>query len=296
MDLKELYPAFKAASEAMKSIYDPVCARYAEKFHITPLEMNVFSAVPTFEPNPVSPAILNIRSPYTAPEHYRSILEKLASEGLLKSVGADQFRITERGLEALKEILNAIYNTMAGLQSFSVTKMMDLASRLKELADACMGAPDPPGIWCIQHERRKDPGSGSPMMARIDQFLSELLAFRDDANLAAWRRYKCSGHTWEVLTLLWVEQESSVEEINRALQRRGFSVEQTEETVDKLLKREWLRQLNGRLRISPIGAEIRHTAEMTTDRFYLERFSCFSGLELARTLELIKEHRRGFRA
>ena len=99
-----------------------------------------------------------------------------------------------------------------------------------------------------------------------------------------------------MLTLLWVEQESSVEEINRALHRRGFSFEQTEETVDKLLKREWLRQLNGRLRISPIGAEIRHTAEMTTDRFYLERFSSFSGLELARTLELVKEHRRGFRA
>lgn len=295
MDLKELYPAFKASSNAMSSIYDPVFAEYAEKFHITVPQIRILTAVPTFEPNPVSPAILNIRSPYTAPENYRAILSGLASAGLLNLIAADQFHLTPQGLAALKQTLAAVYTSMGGIQSLSVTKMMDLASRLKDLADACMAAPDPPGIWSIQHVRRMDPGSGSPMMVRIDQFLSELVAFRDDTHLAAWRQHGCSGHAWDILTLLWVELEGTNESINRALKRRGFTLDQTASAVDELLNNGWLRLLDGHLRISTAGAEVRQTTEMLTERYYVERFTGFTGLELARTLDLVKEHRRGLR-
>ena len=293
MDLKEIYPAFKAASNAMASIYDPVFVQHAEKFHVSTQQICILTAVPTFEPNAVSPAMLNIRSPYIAPEHYRAILSGLAAAGLLKLVAADQFHLTDQGLAALKQTLNAVYIAMAGIQSLSVTKTMDLASRLKDLADACMAAPDPPGIWCIQHVRRMDPGSGSPMMVRIDQFLSELVVFRDDAHLASWRRHGCSGHAWDILTLLWVELEGTSEDINKKLKKRGFTLEQTEAALDELMVKDWLKHFDGKLRISATGAEVRHTAEMQTERYYMERFSGFSGLELARTLDLVKEHRRG---
>lgn len=293
MDLKELYPAFKAASNAMASIYDPVFAAHAEKFHVSTQQICILTAVPTFEPGAVSPALLNVRSPYISSEHYRAILSGLAAAGLLKLVAADQFHLTDQGLAALKQTLNAVYTAVAGVQSLSVTKTMDLASRLKDLADACMAAPDPPGIWCIQHVRRMDPGSGSPMMARIDQFLSELVVFRDDAHLASWRQLGCSGHAWDILTLLWVELEGTIEDINRKLKRCGFTLEQTAAAVDELLARDWLKYLNGKLRISINGAEVRQAAEMQTERYYIERFSGFSGLELARTLDLVKEHRRG---
>jgi predicted transcriptional regulator len=295
MDMKELYPAFRAASEAIANFYQPVFAEYAEKFQITPHEICILSAAPTFEPKPVSAAILNVRSPYTSPAYYLAILDKLTTAGLMESIEPGQYHLTENGLNTLKLTMNAVYTTLGGVQSLSVTKMMDLASRLKELADACMTAPDPPGTWCIQHARRMDPGSRSPMMVRVDQFLSELLAFHDDANLASWRNYDCSGHAWEILTLLWVEQEGTVESLNHSLKRRGFTVEETRETVKELLDKEWLRQENGSLRITPIGSEIRYTAEVTTERFYQERFSGYSRLELSRTLDLVKEHRRGLK-
>lgn len=277
----------------MAHIYDPVFAEHAEKYHITMQQMCILTAIPTFEPSAVSPALLNIRSPYIAPEHYRAILSGLAAAGLLKLVAADHFRLTDQGLAALKQTLNAVYTSLAGITSMSVTKTMDLASRLKDFADACMAAPDPPGIWCVQHVRRMDPGSGSPMMARIDQFLSELVVFRDDAHLASWRQHGCSGHAWDVLTLLWVELEGTSEGINQKLKRRGFTLEQTMDAVDELFSKGWLRSLDGNLRISAAGADARNTAEMQTERYYMERFSGFSGLELTRTLDLVKEHRRG---
>ena len=296
MDLKELYPAFRAASDAMASIYDPVFLECAEKYNITRQQIFILTAVPTFEPKPVSPAILNIRVPYNSPTCYRTILEGMSSAGLLKPVATDQFRITEQGLDVLKQTLSKVYTAMAGLQSLPVTKTMGLASRLKDLADACMAAPDPPGIWCIQHVRRMDPGPGNPMMVRIDQFLSELTAFRDDAHLASWVHYGCSGHAWEILTLLWVELEGTIESLNRALKRRGFTIEETASAVDELINKGWLRRIDGQVRISTAGAEARETAEMLTERFYKEPFTGFAGLELARTLDLVKEHRRGLRA
>jgi len=296
MDLKELYPAFKTASEAMADIYDPVFAEYAEKFHISRQEICILTAAPTFEPHPVSPDILNIRSPYTSPDLYSSALKSLAATGYLNCVGEDQFRITQCGLDALKETLHAVYTSLAGTQSLSMTKTMDLASRLKELADACLKEPDPPGIWCIQHVRRMDPGPGSPMMVRIDQFLSELVAFHEDAHLAAWRDYDCDGHAWDILTLLWIEREGSVEGINRALQRRGHSIAHTSAAIDHLIHKEWIKKSNHRVQITPLGNELRHAAELATERFFLEPFRNFSGVELEQTLELVKQHRRGLRA
>jgi hypothetical protein len=120
-----------------------------------------------------------------------------------------------------------------------------------------------------------------------------LVVFRDDAHLASWRHHGCSGHAWDILTLLWVELEGTSEDINKKLKKRGFTLEQTEAALDELMVKDWLKHFDGKLRISATGAEVRHTAEMQTERYYMERFSGFSGLELARTLDLVKEHRRG---
>lgn len=293
MNLKELYPAFEAASQAMALLYDPVFEEYSSRFDLTVQEMGILTAIPTFEPKPVSAEILNIRSPYTAPTLYQSILQRLSRAGMIEPVNVGQYLMTHDGLEILKEVIGAAYTAMAGIQSLSITKMMDLASRLKELSDACLAAPDPPGVWCIQHVRRMDPGSGAPMMVRIDQFLSELRSFRDDAHLAAWRGYESNGHAWDILTYLWVARDGTLETVSQALKRRGNSAEQTQAAVDLLARKGWIKEEDSTLHITPVGSEIRKTAEAATDRFYLEPFKIFSETELEQTLDLIEEHRRG---
>lgn len=293
MNLRELHPAFSNAEKCLMAVYEPVFDQYSQVLGISRHALLLLSAVPTFEPKPVSPAILNIRSPYTAPEHYLTILQELSNNGLLEPLEEDQFRITHQGLNALKETLDAVYDEIAQIKTFSVIKQMDLASRLKNLADACLAAPDPPGTWCIRHLRRMDPGSRAPMMVRIDQFLSELLAFRDDAHLAAWRGYESNGHAWDVLTQLWISHESTLEAVCRTLQHRGFTQEQTQHTVDYLVHKGWISQVEGKLKITPFGAEIRQTAEGTTDRFFLTPFRTFDEVYLERTLNLLDELRAG---
>lgn len=293
MDLKDLYPAIEAASLAISPICEPVIEKKCDELGLSRQETFILIAVPTFEPEPVSVKLLNVRSPYTSPDHYRKLLDNLSVKGMLQPVGLEGYRLTQRGLEGIKIFLNALYVTLSGIQPLPVTQMMDLASRLKDFADACLQAPDPPGTWCIRHSRRLDPGIRAPMMARIDQFFDEFRAYRDDAHLAAWRGYEVNGHAWDILTHLWAGPEATPEMLNQALGRRGNSMEETLYAVDELIIKGWVNRETDKLRITAFGREIRKTAEDTTDRYFLMPFRGFQQNEMERALELIDDYRQG---
>jgi len=293
LDLKDLYPAIEAASLALSPMLEPVVDDECKWFGLTRQELFILTAVPTFEPEPVSARLLKVRSPYTSPNHLRTRLEILAAGGMLIPADGDGFHLSEQGLGAIKEFMQALHTVMAGIQPMPITRMMDLASRLKDLADACLEAPEPPGTWCIRHARRLDPGRKAPMMARIDQFFDELRAYRDDAHLAAWHGYEENGHAWDILTYLWVEKQAVLGIINQALKRRGNSMEETLTAVSGLIRKGWVSREGDSLRITPFGREIRRTAEATTDRYFLAPLRRFTELELEQAVELINEYRKG---
>jgi len=293
MDLKDLYPGIEAASQAISPFCNPAIEEKCHELGLSWQEIFILIAVPTFEPDPVSVKLLNIRSPYTSPFHYQNILVNLSEKGMLKQASDTGYRLTDLGLQVIKEFFLTLYTTLSGIQPLPVTQMMDLASRLKDLADACLEAPDPPGTWCIRHARRLDPGNRAPMMARIDQFFDELRAYRDDAHLAAWRGYEENGHAWDILTYLWAEPDATPETLNQALSRRGNSMEETLTAVEELIIKGWVSRESDRLCMTPFGREIRKTAEDTTNRYYLMPFHEFTETELERTLELINDYRQG---
>jgi hypothetical protein len=204
-----------------------------------------------------------------------------------------QFPITSFGSSTVNEVLKAAYTSMSSIQTLPVTTLMDFASRLKDFADACFVAPEPPGKWCITHARKFHPGTGSHVMVRIDQFLTELCAYRDDAHLAAWQGYESNGHAWDILTLLWVEGPLSLEMINEKLKKRGNSLAETQLAVDLLVKKGSVDIKNGQMEISPFGGDIRKIAEETTDRLYYAAWKKFDVTELEEFHRLLTEFRKG---
>jgi len=288
MSLKHLYPAIEAASRATAAFYDPVFIRYGQQYGISLPSLYLLVAIPAFAPKAVSVETLNIRSPYTAAEHYQALLQELTLADMLSEEPQGQYRINPQGLTALKETLAGVYQVLGDIRSFPLIKQMDLASRLKVLSDTCLTAPDPPGTWCIRHARRLDPGSRVPMMARIDQFLSELQAFRNDAHLASWRGIESNGHAWDILSYLWVRREAASEAIFEGLKKRGHSREKSEHAVELLLRRGWITREEDLLRITTFGTEIRQTAENTTERYFLAPFSKISAVEMEQTIALIE--------
>ena len=293
MAITDLYHAIEAACFALSPILKPVVEKQSSAFGLTAQEMVLLFVAPIFEPECVSASLLNRRSPYTSPDLYRKALENLANGGMLSSRDGVGFCVTEQGLETIRKVNQSLHETMAGIQPLPITRMMDLASRLKDLADACLETPEPPGNWCIKHARRLDPGRKAPMMARVNQFLEELIAFRDDAHLAAWQGYEENGHAREVLTYLWVEKQAVLGIIHQSLSYRGFSLEDTLSAASELIRKGWVSREGDLLRITPFGREIRRTIEATTDRYYFTPLICFSTSDLEQTEELIKEFRKG---
>jgi hypothetical protein len=272
-EIKELYPALQAAYHSLTPVYEPALLSASESAGLTPSEVSILLAVLTFEPIPISAQLLNIRSPYTSPAYYHNILIKLKEKGMLESIGDKQFHITSLGLTSIKTILKSAYNAMSSIQPLLVIDLMDFASRLKESSDVCYKASEPPGKWCIQHARKLDPGTGSPVMVRIDQFLTELCAYRDDAHLAAWQSYEENGHAWDILTLLWLENSRVA--------------------IVQLSKKGWIISKNDSFEITPFAGEIRKIVEETTDRYYYAPLKFINQNELEQFLQFLKDFRKG---
>ena len=293
MNIKELYPAILSAAHSISPIMDPEVETTSTNAGIELREAWLLVSAPTFEPEPISAAILNIRAPYTSPTRYHKMLQGLAAKGMLNPKGEGKFFLTEVGAKTIRAVLKSAYNAIGGILPLSVIDLMDLASTLKEMTDLCMRAPEPPGKWCIEHTRKLDPGQTNPTMVRIDQFISELVAYRDDAHLAAWNAYGISGHAWNILTLLWSDGTLSIETIQEKLEPRGFSVDETKEALDQLSKKGWVLSSGMEVKISPFGAEIRRIAEETTDRYYYAPFKAIPEKEIDKTIELLEKFRRG---
>ncbi len=292
MSMKDFYPSVEAAYHTLSAVYAPAIQSGCITAGLNSGEFFLLTALPSFQPDPISVKLLQVRGAYTAPEFYDIELKSLEKKEMLENTGSQQYQITQLGTKTINEIMQSIHTALAGIQPLPVTEMMDLASRLKEYADACLSAPEPPGVWSIQHARRTDPGSGAPVMVRIEQFMTELCSFRDDAHLAAWRSYESSGHAWDILTLLWVEKEMYIEEINNKLKRRGNSMEQTRLAVENLIKKGWVIQESEIIQITPFGADIRNIAEETTNRYYYIPLKTFSESEIEVTIQLIEKFRR----
>ncbi len=232
----------------------------------------------TLEPDPISATRLRIRSPYTSPRLYDERLAKAAKQGFLTPVGeaGNEYRLTEIGRQAAHRVIEAAYARMAALGPMPATELERLARLLHRLVMSCLAAPEPPGKWCISHSRRTDPGDDASAVVRIDQYLSDLVSYRDDAHLAAWRPHSIDGHAWEALTYLWRREVTTLDGLCQKLERRGYSRDEYRQALEDLIGRGWVTQEGQEYRVTALGEEIRQAAEEATDRYFYAPWSCLS--------------------
>ena len=76
-------------------------------------------------------------------------------------------------------------------------------------------------------------------MVCIDQYLSDLDAYHDDAHLDARRAYAVSGQAWEAFTYLWRDGRISAEALAARLARRGHGRDGYAAALEELAARGW---------------------------------------------------------
>jgi hypothetical protein len=292
MNIRDFYPEIESACHALNTLVIPILTEKAKLLGLTPQEADYLLAIPSFEPNPVSAATFRIRSPYTAESLYNARLNTSMMHGYLESAGVGAFYVNNAGMDVINALNLAIHESISSFQTLRTRELTDFAEHLRKLSDVCAWCAEPPGHWSIQHTRRLDPGISASLMVQVDQRLSELKAFRDDAHLASWRNLIEDGHAWDILTQLWAGEPRSAEELNTALSRRGNSLDQTKRALVLLIKKGWVYAKGIDVKITALGMNVRNSAEENTDLYFYTPFGTISTFELERTYELLLKHRR----
>lgn len=282
MDDQPMWPLALQAMQVLSSHYMPVIQQTVAELNLPEWCTGILLPALSFEPEPVTAAKMCKRGAYTAETLYARQLSEAAQLGLLQEVeqAAGEYRLTPRGREAAGRILRAAVERMSRLQPLPEEELERLAALLKRVVEACLQASSPPGKWCIEFVCRVNTGVSPYPVVRIDHYLSDLSAYRDDAHLAAWQPYGCSGQAWEAFTLLWRGEAKTLEELFGKLERRGFSREEYRQALDGLMQRGWLQAEGEQYTLTSLGEQIRQSAEECTDAYFYAPWQCLSADEL----------------
>ena len=219
-----------------------------------------------FDPEPVSVALVRRRSPYSAPTNWNYLFEQLTERGYFSTAGDGDYLFTDDGRAALNRFLNTFRHHLSTIE---VDVGLDrLAELLGRVINACLNAPNPPGTWAIGHSLNVAPDEDACSLAKIDQYLDDLNAFRDDAHIAAFVPYDISGHGWELFTLLWREEVKTAVEMVEKMGFRGHDEATYVAALEDLVQRGWVTTVGDAYTLTDTGREIRETAETQTDRYY----------------------------
>jgi hypothetical protein len=169
--------------------------------------------------------------------------------------------------------------------------MEELNRLLRRLVEATLEAPEPEEKWAIAYSRWTDPGEDAPASVLTDQYLTDLIRFRDDAHLAAWKPYAVSGHAWEALTFVWRGEAGTAEELVEKLPYRFRAVEDYREALHDLVARGWVVEESGTYGLTEVGTQTREDAEEATNRLFFAPWACLDGSETARLRELLARMR-----
>lgn len=223
-------------------------------------------------PDPLGPELLAARVPYANPEHDAAGVAAAAADGLLAAEPGG-YRLTPAGRALTDAVLAAMLEGTARPTAMAPERLERLAALLARPADAS-AAVDAHDATAIRVSRRFDPGPGAPVLARIRRRLIDLLSFRDDAHVAAWRRHAAAGHEWEAFshTLgehVFGERADTPEALAEKLGYRGYDADAYRAALRASVGRGWLVEgADGAFQATDEGRRVRAAVEAETDRLY----------------------------
>lgn len=292
MQLKEIWDIVIDLGRAFNRVYGPAMEEIAEDAGFEGPEWYLLLPALTFEPKPVSTKRLRVRSPYTAPRLYDSRLESLQSQGFLSQV-KDGFLLTDKGRAFLMKMIHAVYHQLEELSPIPQEEMQELADLLYRLVDASLNAQEPPEKWSISHSRKIDSGEDAHAAIRIDQYLSDLASYRDDAHLASWQIHDVPAYAWDSFTFYWRGDASSIDELASQLERRGYDRNDYAAATQLLIEIGWVEEINQKIIVTDVGNQIRQEAEELTDFYFFSPWICLSDNTQKRLFDVLDQFRSG---
>jgi len=276
----DLFPLLGEAVQALSAPYANPMQQAIEQTGMQALDLWWLLAVQGDPRQPTTLDRLQRCRPYTAGAVVAAQLSGAVERGLLTADAAGGYRLSESGEHGLKQPFAAVHAALAGYAPLPADDMQRIAELLRRIVDASVAAPEPLEKLDLISSRLTDPGANGSAAARIDQYASDLLHYRDDVHQAAWRPLDVSGPAWEMFTLIWRGEANTLEELQQKLERRGHAPEEYSQFLEELTKRGWIDETASSYTATAQGRRLREQAEETTNRLFYAPWACLSESEI----------------
>lgn len=234
-------------------------------------------------PEPMTLSRWHDLNPYDNPARFADLFENLVAEGYFEKAGEGAYRLTPKGDNGIQAVFTKAqsYIRALGPDLHTDAALERLAASFRKIVEATLAAPEPRAKWHMLYARWTDTGLEDSPLAQVDQYVTDLLLYRDDAHVEAWQRLGVSGHAWEALTLVWRDEANTPEAIAERQAFRGFSVDEYRAALDELVTKGWLSVTDGAYQVTDAGRQVREAAEDETNRLFFVGWQGLSEAELA---------------
>jgi hypothetical protein len=250
-------------------------------------EWGILLAALTLEPEDTTPGHLMVRGPYTAADRYHLWLSNAVRQGYLESVGEGTFRLTSLGRNSVEEFIQLAREAIEEADPLGSEESNKLTGYLERLVANCLGTPAPPDTWSIGLSNKLMPGR-EPALPYIEQALTCLGAYRDDAHLASWQTANLSATALEALTLIWRDKVKTLDDLAEKLINRGHSRKVYADSLAELRELGYVSGVHSALKVTSQGDEFRQQVESTTDHYFFAPWACLNQEEKAEMAGVLK--------
>ena len=282
----DLFPLLGEAVQAIDPHYRPAMQQALEEAQLIGRDWALAFIVQGGEPRAMAPAELYAQMPFAAPTRIDADLAGAVERGVLW-LDSGAYRLSERGRAGLVSSFAAVHAALVGYEPLPAADLGRLTDLLERVVRACLAAPEPAAKEALLASRRSEPGPQAALGARIDQYLTDLLRFRDDAHQAAWQPLGVGGLAWELLTLIWRGEANTREALQQQLERRGHATADYDQALSDLAGRGWLAEQDEQFRVTDAGRAVREQAEEQTDRLFYGTWNRLSAAEIDQLRELL---------
>jgi hypothetical protein len=288
----EAWPLCGEVSQGIFTVTRPFVNPIIDETGLTqPGVVNTLLMARAIEPATITPERIWRRFPYGTLERRAQPMITLTERQLLKAQGDGSYRLTPGGRAIVTRVLKEFYAGLAGIEksigaAYPAADLDRLAALLTKVVTACFNTP-------IEHFGLTDsyglaPNGNATTLARIDQALDDLNAFRDDAHLAAWRPLQVAGEAWELFTFLWRGEVKNADEMLEKAAQRGHTREAYLSALGDLIGRGWVRAAGeSAYEVTDAGRQVRAAAEVATDRNFYTPWQVLNDSEVKNLNELL---------
>ncbi len=226
--------------------------------------------------------------PYNHPDLLAERLDSLARQKWLKPVREDGYQLSRKGRRIIEELFRSAQKRIGAVDLLTQERMTRYAQLLEQVVHAALSAEQPEDKWGLRLSRWADPGKSAPPAVRIEQFLTDLVRFRDDVHTACWSKYPVSAQAFEAFTLVCRQEADTPESLVEALGHRGYSAKDYTQALIKLAAINWVEQTLKGFQATETGMRIRADIENETDQLYALPLLCLREdeiVELTRGLD-----------